>query len=55
MLYRVVLGRTDVSEERIISVVSVTRATRRNIPEDRILQERNYFLRRTMSYFVDKS
>jgi hypothetical protein len=37
MLRRVTLVRTDVSEEPGASFIRVTRATRRNIPEDTIL------------------
>jgi hypothetical protein len=38
MLRRVALVRTDVSEELSASFIKVTTATRRNIPEDAILQ-----------------
>jgi hypothetical protein len=37
MLRRVSLARTDVSEERSFETSILTRATRRNIPEDGIL------------------
>jgi hypothetical protein len=55
MLHRIALVRTDVSEELMASIITVTRigelgtrsvltrATLRNIPEDAILHENIYF------------